>query len=423
MSRKGRKQKRLNMGKTALDAANIAIEKKAPDDIKIGKQIATRQSSVNFMSSIMNLLPNPDPVLKKLNKTIEVYEELLYDSRVKATTESRKSAILAMEWEIIGDGSSEEEKKFYTELFKTYKMPDTISEMLDGALFGYKPMEIVYAEVNRKIIPVEFVGKPSRWFDYDGENRLRYLAGNNTFEGVLVPPEKFIVIRKNPTYDNPYGKPALSPCYWPVIFRKNGMKFWTIFLEKFGMPFLMAKAPEGAKEDRICDVADMLENMVVDGIAVVPKEYDLEIAESAEGKGKTGSMHNVYLDFMNREIDMSILGNNLTTEVQGGSQAAATVHMEVRGDIIESDQKLVEEGFNELIIRTHAMNFTSEPPKFRLFAEEDIDQERADRDSKLQTADPRLKFTGDYYKKNYNFEDTDFKLEIVKTEGGDKPDG
>lgn len=401
------KRKNRHRNKNVIDVVNQDLEKRDPD-IKVGEEIATRETSIDFFGTVMGSLPNPDPVLEKLGRTIEVYEDLLYDSRVKAVTESRKSAVLSMKWEIVGEDTPDEEKQVYTDLFNTYPMIDTISEMLDAPLMGYKPMEIVWASVNGKIIPLHFIGKPSRWFGYDDENRLRYFSAANNSDGVLVPEEKFIVVRKNPTYDNPYGKGALSSCFWPVTFRRSGLKFWTVFIEKYGMPFLTANAPGGTKEKELCETADMLANMVTDAIAVVPENYNLEIKEAVAGKGASDSLHKVYLDFMNIEIAMSIVGTNLTTEVQGGSQAAAKSHMVVRQDIIESDQKLIQDSFNELIRRTHVLNYSSTPPKFRLFAEEDIDKTLAERDKIL--TETGVKFTKEYYMDKYNLEENEFEL-------------
>ena len=398
----GRKSKFRN-------AADKPLEKMAEADTSktISEAIATRQNSFEFFNSIMDALPNPDPVLQKMHKSIEVYEDLMFDSRVSACVGSRKSKIISMEWQVVGDKTPEAEIEFYNEIFENLNLEDTITEMLDAAFFGYKPFEIIWGESNGKIIPVEFVGKPPRWFVYDENNQFRFLTKTNMIEGVLVPENRFIVCRKNPTYDNPYGKPALSACFWPVSFRKSGLKFWTIFLEKYGMPFLKATAEAGASAARMAEVADMLNDMVTDAIAVVPDGYNLEIVESVQGKSGDG-MHKVYIDMMNLEIAMAILGTNLTTEVQGGSFAASQSHMDVRDDIIGSDKKMVESSFNELIKIIHGFNFTTEAPEFKLFSEEKANLEQAELDVKLyQTG---VRFTREHYIKKYNLNETDFEI-------------
>ena len=378
--------------------------------MSVSEEIAVRSRSIDFIGLVLGGLPNPDPVLRKLGRAIEIYEDLLYDSRVTAVVGSRKSAIKAMEWDVTGENVPEIEIEFYKDLFKTYKMEDVISEMLDSWIFGYKPMEILWGSDGQNIRPVEFVGKPPRWFKYDENNDLRFISAENMITGELLPDRSFIVARDNATYDNPYGKAEISSCYWPVVFRKNGFKFWTVFLEKYGMPFLLAHAEAGAQAKRITEIADMLEDMVQDSIAVVPKDYEVQLLEAAEGKGKADSFHNVYINAMNIEIAMSILGTNLTTEVQGGSFAAAQTHMEVRADIIEADQQIVEGAFNELIRMTHKLNFnTPEIPKFNLYAEEKIDKTRAERDGILSEK-CGVRFTKEYYQRSYNLQETDFEV-------------
>lgn len=373
-------------------------------------EIAIRQRTFDFIGTLLGGLPNPDPVLKAMNKTIEVYEALLYDSRVSACVQSRKSAVKNMEWEIVGEESSEAEIEFHKEYIERFKLEDIFCQVLEAWEFGYKPMEIIWSGEAGRVIPVDFVGKPSRWFVYGENNELRFLDRGDIINGKEVPPNKFIVARNEPSYDNPYGRSELSATYWPVLFRRNGLKFFTIYVEKFGMPFLTAKAPDGEQEEKIQKMADTLADMIQDAVAVVPNAYELDTLEAKANSSTNNPVHKVYLDVMNTEICMSILGTNLTTEVQGGSFAAAQTHMEVRDDIIEGDKKIVEGAFNELIAITHSFNFAegSTPPKFKMNAEEKVEETRALRDTQL--TNQGLRFTEEYYQNKYNLTEDDFTL-------------
>jgi hypothetical protein len=64
------------------------------------------------------------------------------------------------------------------------------------------------------------VGKPPEWFQFDNDNLLRFRAKDAGLEGEPVPLNKFVVPRQDATYDNPYGFPDLSMCFWPVTFKK-----------------------------------------------------------------------------------------------------------------------------------------------------------------------------------------------------------
>jgi len=388
---------------------------------KLSKQIATRQTSNDMLfSAIMGVLPNPDPILKALGKDMEVYEDLSYDSRVQAVVKSRKSSTKKRKWDIVGDGSTQTEIDFHKNRYKNvYNVNDIISEALDYFWYGYKVLEIVWNVDTWE--PANLVGKPSRWFSYDDSNKLRFLSNADSINGVKVPDNKFIVARNEATYDNPYGNPVASPCYWPVIFRKSGLSFWFTLVEKYGIPWIMTKYEESTKKTRIVEVCDILEESVQDAIVATPNTWETELINGNANQGKNDSMHKTFLDFNNTEIAMAVLGNNLTTEVQGGSYAATSSHMEVREDITDSDSDKIEEVFNEEIKITHSLHFTTQSPKFHLYKPEKIDITRADRDLKIQQGNPELKFTKKYYRDKYNLEEDEF--ELIKVQNKDSTSG
>jgi hypothetical protein len=37
-------------------------------------------------------------------------------------------------------------------------------------------------------------------------------------------------------------------CYWPLVFKKGGLKFWLAFTEKFGSAFSVGKLPRSATD-------------------------------------------------------------------------------------------------------------------------------------------------------------------------------
>ena len=109
-------------------------------------------------------------------------------------------------------------------------------------------------------------------------------------------------------------------------------------------------------------------------------------------------------------ISKAILGQTLTTEIGStGSYAASNTHMQVRQDIVDSDKKLVEGVINQLIQWIYEINFTNaEVPVFELYEPEDVDLTLAQRDKIL--SDTGVKFTKEYFIKNYGLEDEDFDI-------------
>ena len=282
-----------------------------------------------------------------------------------------------------------------------------------ASAFGYQPMEINWCIIEGVgILPAEFIGKPARWFRYNDENELVFRSRDRTTTTAL-PEDKFLVARNNPTFDNPYGKNYLGKCFWPVTFLCNGDKWFTIYTERFGVPWVKAKANDGVKEEDILTMAQTLADMTQDGVLAYEDNWDVDLIEAKAGNS---TVHTSYLNHYSKEIAIAILSNNLTTSVEGGSLAAAGVHNEIRGDIVEADTRIVEDLFNELIVLTYNINEwdVTTAPTFILFDEADINTDQSVVDKNLKDANPNLQFKEKHYSKHYGFDEDEF--EIVNSE-------
>lgn len=200
-------------------------------------------------------------------------------------------------------------------------------------------------------------------------------------------------------------------CSGPLLLKKGGIKFWVVFTEKYGMPFLIGKHPRGTSKEDTNDLADLLEAMVQDAIAVIPDDSSVEIREAT--KNSSADIFEKLIDKMNAEVSKAILGQTLTTEIGStGSYAASNTHFAVRKDIIDSDKKLAEKTINQLIAWIYELNFTNtEVPQFELYEEEDVDLTLAQRDKTL--TESGIKFTKEYFIKTYGFDDEDIEIENI----------
>lgn len=374
---------------------------------KLTDEIATRKRALNFYS-LANILPDPDIVLRKQGKDMKIYRELLCDSHVFACVQSRKAGVLSMDWEINRGLDKDQNAELLENTLKKLNVYKLISDILEATQYGFQPLEIMWKRTKSgHILPEKIIAKPSEWFCFDDDNNLKFRTKENYY-GEKVPDKKFLLAQNNPSYNNPYGERTLSRVFWPVTFKKGGMKFWVIFTEKYGMPHLVGKHPRGATKEETNSLADMLEEMVQDAIAVIPDDSSVEIKEA--NKSSSADIYEKLIDKMNAEISKAVLGQTLTTEIgSSGSYAASNTHMSVRQDIIDSDKKLVESVINQLIQWIYEINFTSaEAPIFEMFAPEDVDLTLAQRDKIL--SDTGVKFTKEYFIKTYGLADDDFEI-------------
>ena len=384
-----------------------SILKKANSKKSLTEEIATRKRALNFYS-LANILPDPDIVLRKQGKDVRVYKELLCDPHVFACVQSRKSGVLSLEWEINRGLDKDEKAEAIENLLKQLDIHKLISDILDATQFGFQPLEIIWKrDKSGYILPEKIVAKPPEWFCFDDNNTLKFRTKENYY-GEELPNKKFLLAQNNPSYNNPYGERTLSRVFWPVTFKKGGLKFWVIFTEKYGMPHLIGKHPRGATKEETNTLADMLEEMVQDAIAVIPDDSSVEIQEA--NKSSSAAIYEQLIDKMNAEISKAILGQTLTTEIGStGSYAASNTHFAIRQDIIDADKKLVEQTINQLIQWIYEINFsTADIPVFEMYAPEDVDLTLAQRDKIL--SDTGVKFTKEYFIKNYGLEGEDFDI-------------
>lgn len=374
---------------------------------RISEELATRKRALNF-SSLSNILPDPDIVLKKQGKDIQVYKELLCDPHVYACIQSRKAGVQSLEWEINRGVDKDKNAEIIENVLKKIDIHKLISDILDATSFGFQPLEIMWKKSeNGYVLPEKISAKPVEWFCFDNDNNLKFRTKENYY-GELLPDKKFLLAQNNPTYENPYGERTLSRVFWSVTFKKGGVKFWAVFTEKYGMPHLIGKHPRGASRDETDSLANMLEDMIQDAIAVIPDDSSVEIQEA--NKTSSAEIYDKLIDKMNAEISKAILGQTLTTEVGSmGSYAAANTHMQVRKDIIASDQKLVESVINKLIHWIYEINFPNAGiPVFSMYEEEEVDLTLAQRDKVL--SETGVQFTKEYFIKNYGLEEEDFEI-------------
>jgi len=356
--------------------------------------------------AILDTLPDTDIILSKAGIGIPQLRNLLNDSQVETVWNTRLAGITGVNFSIEpGDASPQAARaqNFIKEMVRSYDFPTIINSMMDAVAFGFCPIEIIW-NINKKTwLATDFVPKPPEWFYFSNTKRLMYRSGAS-FKGVRVPQGKFILIQNRPTYQNPYGSKLFSKVYWPVTFKRNGMRWWTMILEKFGSPFIYGKFQKGASDQDKNDLLNALESMISNSVAVGPDESYVKIKGDMI-RSQSGQVHESFHDAQNAEIAKAILGQTLSSDIKdNGSRAAAEVHYKVKEDIAKADQKLVAEAFNKLFALVAQFNFGANlaPPRFVYEQMENLHTEKAKRDKILY--DMGARFNADYLAAQYGID-------------------
>jgi len=365
--------------------------------------IASRARSGDF-SSIFGLLPNPDTVLRKMGKQIDVYRELASDAHVKGCLRRRRGAVKAMERGFERGQAKGRVAKNLEAIFADLPMQQIIEAACSGADYGYQPFEVLWSTGPGLKAPTEIVAKPPEWFGFDNDNKLRFKSRGNQISGEELPPMRFILARNNASYINPYGEADLASVFWPTTFKRGGLKFWVTFTEKYGMPWAVGKQPRTATKAEAESLAVDLDRMVRDAVAVIPDDSSVELLTVATSAN--AEMFEKLLHFCRSETSIALLGNNQSIEATANlasSQAAQAVEADLRDAMSE----MVCEAINQLVSWVVHVNWGegTVAPRYELWEQEEVDDKLAKRDETLTKAG--AKFTNQYFTDAYGLNEGD----------------
>ena len=395
---------------------NNPNEPKDKRDLQLAKEVATRNVA-EFVTGL-DYLPNPDTILKNNGGNIKVYREMI-DAHLDAVKNKRFASITSRAWTIDGSKGDQKKAKFVEEYLWNIDLRNVISQMLEAIGFGYAVHEIVWntvqTDLGTLILPTAIKDRKQEWFKFDSDSKL--LLQTNDGSRREMPERKFLVTRNRPTTANPYGNAVYSRCFWPLAFKKGGLKFWMLFVEKYGMPKAIGKVPPTATEKEQQDFLKMLVGLVRDAVAVIPQTGSVELLEAGAANANP---HKAIVDWADQAMSKAWLGETLTTEQtsSGGTQAMATVHNDVRADLALDDAAMIESSINQLIRWIYEINWPNEKeiPWMNIILPEDLQEARLNRDIKLTQLG--VKFNAQYITDVYGIDEKYFEMTEVQPQGG-----
>lgn len=342
----------------------------------LAQAIATRASDPYFTAAL-KFLPNPDPVLRKLNRGQEAFDAIGMDAHVLGELRSVRSALLGYEWRIEAGGDSPADQRALeiAEMVLSRppapggRWPDVIWTMALAVFRGFSIHEVVWERADSLLMPQVF-DRPQRRFLFGSEsNELRLLTRTSPAEGIAIDDRTFLCTRHMPSQENPYGVAVFSACFWPYTFKHSGFRYFVKFSEKYGLPWAIGKYPPGTPKDEQDKFADALRDMIEDAIAAIEEGQSVELQTPNSG---TGSLPQERLiKACNAEMSKALTSQTLATEIQGeGSRAASETHRGREQAVNESDRAIVADTMNQLFAWVTELNVAgAQPPRFEFYEE------------------------------------------------------
>ena len=331
-------------------------------------EIATTAKDIDIFAGWLKRLENPDPVLstESRGKGIKLYDEAARDAHVASVLQTRILAVVGKEWNIEagkkvkganGETKSEEISEFVRDTLLACNFDQARQEILKGILYGFYCAEVMWVyrgqgengQKGKGEIRIEKIfAKHPRRFVFTPERGIRLLTPAAMIDGEAVPERKFIVFTYGSS-DNPYGDGLGQKVWWPVWFKKNGIKFWVLFAEKFGSPTAVGKYPAGtskADQDKLHEAIEAIQQET--GITI-PEGMLIEYLEAA----RTSSVdtYETLCNYMDSQISKAILGHTAAADATPGKLGSEQQSVDIREDIVKADADALCECLNNGLIR------------------------------------------------------------------------
>ncbi|MDR1946607.1 MAG: DUF935 domain-containing protein [Desulfovibrio sp.] len=304
--------------------------------------------TLDLAGYVAELMPATDEVLISLGGNLKEYARLFKDDQVSSLMQQRRDALIAAEW-VVEPGGEEardvEAADFMRAQLDAVSFDRATRKMHVGVIYGYSVAECLYALIDGKVCLADIrVRKPWRFgFSPTGELRLKLPTGTTE----LMPPRKFWICTFGADDDDtPYGRGLGAVLWWPCYLKRNGARFWSSYLDRFGIPSTKSTYPANATDEdkrKALEAAIALRN---ESAVALPEGFDVQLIEAAaKGSGSGAGDFAGFLSYWDDAIAKIILSQTGTSKV-GQYTGTAEVHNEVRHDILKSDADLLCESFN-----------------------------------------------------------------------------
>ncbi|BEK06066.1 DUF935 family protein [Campylobacter jejuni] len=345
------------------------------------KEIKSKREVILKNNSLINTLINSS-YLNVLKISENDQKMIFKDLSFTQAHQSRRSVILAKELQIVCE--NEKIKESFEYLFN----PDLIGQILETYLYGLNVFEVNYKLKDGFYYPI-LKQRDFRNFGFNENDELIY--NGNGFDEIIEDKKAIYgLFGSNFLFKN--GDALLTKLYFPVKLKNASLKFWMEFLERFGSPWAVAKTDSDPDA-----LASEIHQMLNGDSAVIDKEEELDLIQP-----KAKANYNEIIDYLDNQIRSVVLGANLSSQVSGGSLAAAESHNQIRKDLAAQDGQIV------LFILNRAIKFFKEINHFKdelyvqFFSEAEPKNELCERDLKLFNMG--FNFDEEYIKSTYNVE-------------------
>ncbi len=341
----------------------------------------------SYMNEKYQLRPyNPDDLWQKKGN-YDLVDTMREDDQISGLLYLKKLLIVG-KWEIESETDG-------VEVFLKWNLCEGLDElfdkkminMLSGIDYGFsltekifKPAETPYGQ---KIILSSLKTRAPHSFEFETDNKgnIEYVRQLVAYgKDLKIDIAKFIHYTYQKEFDNPYGKSELNTGVYRAWWSKdNIIKFWNMYLEKYGMPTAVGKYPKSGGGKDKSDFKKVLKNIQAATAVTMPDDFTVDLLQAA--KESTSGGFEAAVNKHDTSIARHMLFPDLTgvsgASTGGGSYSLGQEHFGMLYETINNERKQLELLINREIITPLVLwNFgKGAEAKFRFIT---IDQKKKD---------------------------------------------
>jgi phage gp29-like protein len=271
----------------------------------------------------------------QFSRSAQLWDAMGRDDRLSGTLDVLISGVLGLPFEMLpaeegGEPAKQLAKQMGADWFDWVPEAELASLLRWYFGIGIGIGELVWETGATEWTPRLRVHHPQ--FCYFDETVEAYVLSTKEGQVTITPGDgKWVLLTDG---ERGYMNGLVRPLAIPWMVRTFAWRDWARNSERHGMPILLAGIPETIIDEEKQEFVDELKRLATETVVPLPKFADGSgfTLEMLEARARDWEGFERLITACNVSYAVRILGQNLTTEIQGGSYAAAGVHIRILGD-------------------------------------------------------------------------------------------
>lgn len=279
-----------------------------------------------------------------LTRQMELFEEIEEkDAYLAALLQTRKQAVLALDYEVLPADDSAEAQRIadqVAQLLGHIDLERLLLDLLDAIAKGVSvvAMRWEYHRDSRMQLPAEFTWVHPRNLSYDADTGALMLRTGEGLEP--IPYGAALVHRYQAKSGSPNRAGLLRSLAWLYLFKNYAVKDWVTFLEMYGQPLVLGKYDPTASKDELAALKEAVAALGPEGRGVISKATEIEFKEAQ--RFGSAEAYSRFIELMEREMAVAVTGSPLSSfDGAGGSNAMALTLDKISQRLTRADAKAV----------------------------------------------------------------------------------